>query len=72
MICQVLGEDESKLDRQEGDVSTADLGLDRRRQQDDVDGRGDEEEQDALDERDEGPVEEVEHEFGNMLPDDLP
>jgi hypothetical protein len=72
LVGDVLGEHESKFNCHCGSIGAGEVGLDGGRQQDRVHGRGDHEEQDTLDERDEGPVEDVEHGFGNMLPDDLP
>ena len=71
-VGNVLGENKPELNGQVCQVRGGDIGLDGGRQKDGIGWRRDHEEQDALDERDECPVEDVEHDLGDLLTDDFP
>lgn len=72
LVGNVLCEDKPQLNRHIREIGAGKLRFDGGCQKNGVDWRSDQEEQDALDERNEGPVEDVEHGFGDLLPDDLP
>ena len=67
-----LNADQAELKQDVGHVCSRKIGLELGREQNDVDRGCDQEEQHALDEGDEGPVEDMECPRRDLLSDDLP
>lgn len=72
LVGKPLSQDQAKFDYHIDEIGGRHIRLKLGGEQNGVDGGGNHEQQDALDEADESPVEDVEHSFGHMLPDDGP
>lgn len=72
LIGKPLDHDQGQLNRNVSQVAVCDVRFELGCKQDCVDRCGEQEKQHALDERDEGPIEDMESKFGDMLADNLP
>jgi len=72
LVCDAFDENQDELDNKGCDVSGADLRLDSRGQQEHINRRCDQEEKNALSERNEDQVKDVKRKLRDLAPDDRP